>query len=284
MSRTLAFLLLALPAWFSPSAQAAKTYELGRESGREIMERWSEKQEIDTELAEMDLTTISRMGEVERRGILSAIRRNEAGLLEYWMRFTSPEDIAGTTFLAQALPNGDFNQYLFLPALGQVTPITGDSKQASFMGSDFTYEDLQRESTRDYEYAYVGDGRIGSDMVYKVVAIANSPGRKRITGYARRILHLERESLNLLRVEFFDANNVHQKTLEAFGYESGEVAGPAIRPHRVIMENHQQGTTSVLTLKTSRLNTGLPEDIFELESLGRAPASQLEHLLEPAAE
>jgi hypothetical protein len=213
------------------------------------------------------LTVISGDGELQNRTILTATKRNQYDRFDYLIRFLAPEEIAGTTLLSKEKEQGEIEQYLYLPALRMVNKITGDSRRNSFMGSDFTYEDLQRESTADYQYAYVGDTRIGSRPVYKVVAVASSPENKKITGYARRILFLDKGTLDILKIEFFDASNVHEKTLEAYDFGSDEVEGEATRPHRAVMSNHLKGSTSVMTLKKSRLNIPVDDAYFSRDNL-----------------
>lgn len=249
------------------SQLAAHTFALGRESGKKIMEMRNEKHRIDSEIALITLTVIGTGGEVQVREILAATRRNDFGRFDYLIRFLGPEEIAGTSLLSREAESGEIDQFLYLPALGMVNRITGEAQRASFMGSDFTYEDLKKESTADYEYAYVGDARIGTRLVHKVVAVASTPGNRRITGYARRILYIDAENLHILKVEFFDPSNVHEKTLEAFAFGSEEVEGEAIRPHRAVMSNHLRGTTSVMTLRRSRLDEPLDSRFFTRDTL-----------------
>lgn len=242
------------------------------------MEKRREQSQIESEVSSITLTVINKGGEISNRQILSATQRNEYERFDYLIRFLAPEEIAGTTLLSKEKAQGEIDQYLYLPALKMVNAITGEARSNSFMGSDFTYEDLQRESTADYQYAYVGDTRIGQRPVYKVVAVASAPGNRKITGYARRILFLDQGSLNILKVEFFDANNVHEKTLEAFEFGSKEVEGEAARPHRAVMSNHLKGTTSVMTLRKSRLNVPIRSEVFDpeqIESLDEQTESEL---------
>ncbi len=69
------------------------------------------------------------------------------------MRFTYPNDIAGTGFLVWEHPGGDDERFLYLPALGRVRRIAGSERQESFVGSDFTYEDIGGRELEDYAYA-----------------------------------------------------------------------------------------------------------------------------------
>ena len=69
------------------------------------------------------------------------------------IRFTYPNDIRGTGFLVWEHPTSDDERFLYLPSLGRVRRIAGTETQESFVGSDFTYEDIGGREFDDYTYA-----------------------------------------------------------------------------------------------------------------------------------
>ena len=70
------------------------------------------------------------------------------------IRFTYPNDIRGTGFLVWEHPKADDERFLYLPSLGRVRRIAGTETQESFVGSDFTYEDIGGRELEDYTYAF----------------------------------------------------------------------------------------------------------------------------------
>lgn len=73
------------------------------------------------------------------------------------IRFTHPTDIRGTGFLVWEHPQGEDERFLFLPSLGRVRRIAGSEAQESFVGSDFTYEDIGGREFDEYTYALVDE-------------------------------------------------------------------------------------------------------------------------------
>ena len=73
------------------------------------------------------------------------------------IRFTYPNDIRGTAFLVWEHPQGDDERFLYLPSLGRVRRIAGSEAQESFVGSDFSYEDIGGRELEDYTYALVDE-------------------------------------------------------------------------------------------------------------------------------
>lgn len=72
------------------------------------------------------------------------------------IRFTYPNDIRGTSFLVREHPKADDERFLYLPSLGRVRRIAGTEMQESFVGSDFTYEDIGGREFDEYTYAFAG--------------------------------------------------------------------------------------------------------------------------------
>jgi hypothetical protein len=73
------------------------------------------------------------------------------------IRFTAPADIKGTSFLVWEHPDSDDERFLYLPSLARVRRIAGAEAQESFVGSDFTYEDIGGREFDEYTYAMADD-------------------------------------------------------------------------------------------------------------------------------
>lgn len=71
------------------------------------------------------------------------------------IRFSYPSDIRGTGFLVLEHPKGEDERFLYLPSLGRVRRIAGSEAQESFVGSDFTYEDIGGREFDEYSYTIV---------------------------------------------------------------------------------------------------------------------------------
>ena len=73
-----------------------------------------------------------------------------------------------TTSTAPASSSGSIRtaedeRFLYLPSLGRVRRIAGSETQDSFVGSDFTYEDIGGREFDDYTYSFAGaDGENAS--------------------------------------------------------------------------------------------------------------------------
>jgi len=93
--------------------------------------------------AKVGMRLVDKTGH-ERRRTLTMLRLNaKEGLNQkYYTYFHAPADVRGTAFLVWKYPDKDDDRWLFIPAIKLVTRIAAKDNQSSFVGSDFTYEDV----------------------------------------------------------------------------------------------------------------------------------------------
>ena len=75
--------------------------------------------------------------------------------------FDEPRDVAGTAMLVHGHTDAQDDQWLYLPALTRVKRISSSNRSGSFMGSEFTYEDLGSPEVEKYTYRYLRDEPCG---------------------------------------------------------------------------------------------------------------------------
>lgn len=268
--------LLVLATALSASGFRKASYK----KAGEIMDELKARQAAETEIELIKMVIIDEAGNTQIRELISAIKPDDDGNLRYVIRFLSPADIKGVTLITEEKTDGEAEQYLYLPALGQPRKITGNQKSTSFMGSDFTFDDLRKENPKDFQYYRLHDEEMEGREVY---VIMSAPARVDIRSrqdYPSRLLYIDKENYNILKIEFYDeGKKVPVKTFRGYDYNSAEVDGPTQRPHRAAMNNHEKKTTSIMTVLKSRLNKPLPEAIFNVEEVGTWDSEQDEDIL-----
>ncbi|MGE4453224.1 MAG: outer membrane lipoprotein-sorting protein [Sphaerochaeta sp.] len=111
-------------------------------SGSEVMWNVYNRDSGDTMSANLIMTITNSRGSVRERTI-AQYRMDKDGVESKLMFFLSPSDVRNTSFLSFSYEDGrSDDQYIYLPALRRVKRIASDSKNDSFMGSDFTYDDM----------------------------------------------------------------------------------------------------------------------------------------------
>lgn len=237
------------------------------ETADSIMAKVSQTHAVDSEIGLIQMSTTTNDGSVSQRRLLSIVRRDPAGNYSYIIRFIAPEDVKGVTLLTRETGNGDSEQYLYLPALGKVKEIKGSQKSSYFMGTDFTFEDLRKEKTTEYSYSRQFDDSVRGRDCHVILSAPADQEKLRNTGYSSRMIYVDKENYNVLKIEIFDQDEALAKTFDAFDYNSSEVDGPTRRPRRGVMSNHLTGSVSVMVLLKSRLNYQIDPNLFTVEAL-----------------
>jgi hypothetical protein len=155
----------------------------------------------------------------ERRLLIRGMQENDQ--LRSLVRVTAPADQAGQSYLFRQNATGEDDVFVFMPALDDAPRrISGNSKNGSFMGTHFTYADLETRDLRDAEYTRAADEQIGDTNVYVVDAVPR-PGVR--SDYASVRLWVRKSDFLPVRTRFFDARGETLKTLftEETGVDSG---------------------------------------------------------------
>lgn len=174
--------------------------------------------------------------------------------------FNAPPDVAGTRLLTWAHPAGDDDQWLFLPSVKRVKRISARSRSASFMGSEFAYEDLGALEIAKYRHRYDRDEDAEGRPCWVIERVPTDEN----SGYARQVVFVDRTYLQALRIDYYDRKNVLLKTATFSGHKQ---FGTAWRPARIEMRNHQTHKSSVLVWSERALGASLSPGDFTAERL-----------------
>jgi hypothetical protein len=179
--------------------------------------------------------------------------------------FDTPKDVKGTAFLTHAHTTGDDDQWLYLPALKRVKRITSRNKSGSFMGSEFSYEDIASQEVEKYTYRWLRDEIYDGRECY---VCERYPVDRQYSGYSRQVTWMDKQEYRPLRVEYYDRKNALLKTLTITGYR--QYLDRFWRAGEMHMVNHQNGKSTILSWSDYQFRVGLTENDFNQNSLKRA--------------
>ena len=127
------------------------------------------------------MTLVDKRKRKEFRDVRYDTKEYENGVHRMVFIFLNPADIKGTALLTWQHEDRDDDQWLYLPARGKMQRIAKGGEKSYFMGTDFTYEDLQPETLDDYAYTQLKDDNIEGHLCYVVRAVPADQKRKRRT-------------------------------------------------------------------------------------------------------
>jgi hypothetical protein len=184
------------------------------------------------------------------------------------IRFTHPGDIRGTSFLVWEHPDAENERFLYLPALGRVRRIAGGEAQESFVGSDFTYEDIGGREFDDYSYALL-DAQAewtAPDGTRHPAYRLESRRRDAAARFPRIVSLVRRDNFVVVRAEIFNRRDERQKLYEVRRLEPVDGIWTATD---VVMVNELDRTRTELIVERAEYNVGLTEAQFSRRELER---------------
>ncbi len=186
-------------------------------------------------------------------------------------RFTYPNDINGTSFLVWENPAGDDERFLYLPSLGRVRRIAGNETQDSFVGSDFTYEDIGGREFTDYTYTLLDENARWTAPDGSVHGVYRLESRnKDVKARFPRVISLIRQdNFVVVRGEIHNRRDELQKVFDVRRLD--RVSG-IWTVFEMVMADSLQKTRTELVVEKVEYNVGLTAADFsrrELERGGR---------------
>ncbi len=179
--------------------------------------------------------------------------------------FDEPRDVKGTALLTHAHKHEADDQWLYLPALKRVKRISSSNRSGSFMGSEFSYEDLSDQEVEKFTYRYLRDEPCG-DLTCTVCE--RFPVDKKASGYSRQVVWRDKDELRVWKVEYYDRKDAHLKTLTVGNYK--QYLDRYWRTGEMNMVNHLTGKSTVLTWSDYQFQTNLRDRDFSKTGLKRA--------------
>ena len=193
------------------------------------------------------------------------------------VRFTYPTDIAGTGFLVWERPGGDDDRFLYLPALARVRRITGAERQESFVGSDFTYEDIGGRALEDYSYALVHEDGSGAGSWTDAAGVNHpvwrleSKAKDADSTYPKVISTIRKDNFVVVGAEVFNRRGERAKSYRVITLSQVQGIWTVMAS---TMANDIDRTRTELTVAAARYNTGLAERDFSRRELENGAGAQ----------
>ena len=177
--------------------------------------------------------------------------------------FDQPRDVQGTALLTHVHTNADDDQWLYLPALKRVKRISASKRAGSFMGSEFTFEDMSSPEVEEYDHKYLRDEPCGELTCMVTEQVPLDPK----SGYSRKVVWQDEGEYRAWKVELYDRKGMHVKTLTLEDYQ--QYQNRFWRAGKQTMANHQTGARTVLLWTDYRFGTDLDDREFTHTALRR---------------
>ena len=256
-------LVLALSASISAAFSISYAQEL---TGREVMERVEAQSEVDDETTIMTMKLINKKGKEQIRQAEQAVKTGDEGT-KTLIRFLKPRDIEGTGLLTVEHKEDASDQWLYLPALRRTRRIPSGGRTDSFMGTDFSFEDLSPENLEVHSYKVIRSEEVDGQACYVVEAVPATEKEKKESGYGRRELSVRKDNFLIVQVKYYNKKNEWVKVSHSKDIE--EVESGVWRSNTLEMHNVKRNHRTILIIEERKMNQGISDGLFTPRSLER---------------
>jgi len=189
--------------------------------------------------------------------------------------FESPADIRGTAYLNFDWDENlrDDDSWLYLPALQRVKRLATSDTADSFLGSDFTYADINGFEIDWYDYNFIHESEMVDGEDCWVIEIVPKPEFKdraeEATGYSKMQSWISKEKLVQLRGQVWELRGNRIKFFTSSEVELIEDIWTVKRLQAITTRNDRQEHASVLQINSIDYNVEVADELLTTEAMQR---------------
>ena len=185
--------------------------------------------------------------------------------------YLSPANIKDTAFLTYDYPEAarDDDQWLYIPAARKVRRISASDRGDYFLGTDFTYEDIRKETKvgiEDYSWKTLGEETIDGHRCFLVEQIPVNEETAKELGYSKVQSWVDAEIWMIRQAKFWDVAGNPLKTTQ---FKDIKLIQAIWTANQIISENHKTAHKTVFTFKDVDYGRSVKDELFTEDALRR---------------
>jgi hypothetical protein len=269
LSRTIAGLVVAL-CLVAPAGPGVAA-EL---SAAEVIDRHDNLYDGETAVTDYRLILIDRRNR-QRERVLRMYSKDYGKDTRLLSQFDSPADIRGTAYLNYDWddPDTDDDSWLYLPSLQRVKRIATSDTSDSFLGSDFTYADINGLETSWYDYSFFSESETVDGQDCWVIDVVAKPEfrdkAENATGYSRLRTWIRKDNFLQQRAQAWELRGNRIKYFNSSAIEQVDGIWTIKRLQVITTRNDRQEHASILQVDDVSYNVELGDEVFTTEYMQR---------------
>jgi hypothetical protein len=265
---------VVLAGWsFVPAVRAAEFEVLGASATlAEIEACASRNLPNDAGVIEFSVEAIDRSGGVTLSRAEIRWTKDDEELARVLLRVSEPSKTAGTALLIMDRASDQPEFYLRLPEIARVKRIRSKRLRGPVLGTDFSFEDLQRmrEPIDRADLELIGISEVDGHSAWLLETI---PGEDDASDYTRVLTYIDQQHCVPVQVDLYERDDRLRKRLRASRDEIRRI-GTSNLPHVFTMEDLRRETRTIIRIERFDSTPHLPVEQFTKRALqDPAPAA-----------
>jgi outer membrane lipoprotein-sorting protein len=216
-------------------------------------------------VADVHMQMVDKKGkERVREFVMLRLDEEDGGNQKYYTYFKKPSDVSRMTFMVHKTSEGNDARWIYVPSVDLIKPISADDKNSSFVGSDFTYEDVSGRHWNEDNHTLTGESELDGKAVYVVESVPKSEYK----GFAKKVSYIDQENHLPLKEEYY---NDKGKMIRIFTAEKIEDVDGILTMTVRKIENLKKKSHTVVSFSSIDYDSGLTSDIFTERYLKNPP-------------
>lgn len=182
---------------------------------------------------------------------------------EYYLSLiTAPARDKGEVFLKSKK-----NMWNYIPAINRMIKIPPSMMMQSWMGSDFTNNDLMKQNSivTDYTHTFAGNEKLDN---YDCAIIDLEPLPEAVVVWGKIKMWIIKKNLITLKVEYYDTHGKLMKTETATQIRMMD--GRMLPSHLEMVSNTKNGHKTIIDILHQKFNVkGLQQNFFSIQNMKR---------------
>jgi hypothetical protein len=237
----------------------------------EIMKKVDDRDTGETQISTATMTLIDKKDRKRVRK-LKLFSKEFSNVDKSISFFVSPTDVKDTSFLSYDWKDEtkEDDSWLYLPAMQRVNRTAAGDKSNSWMGSDFTFSDVEGTELAEYTYKIVSESDpVDGHDCWKIEATPISKAIIKKTGYLKTVNWIRKDSFLLVRGIFYVKKGKKLKYYSAKNIEKIDGIWTAGIIQMVTTKNKKVQHSSVFSLENVSYNKDVEDQMFEVETMQR---------------
>jgi uncharacterized protein len=249
---------------------SAPTVRAAGPDAREIMEKNFFVTKVSALQLESTMLLVNEKGQQRERRSTGLIKLQPNGVdSKLVVRFSTPADIKGTSFLQVEHIDGDDDLWIYLPALKKSRRLVANNKKDSFVGSDFSYGDISLPKVDLYRHTLVRNEKVDGFDCYVVESVPANETVRANSGYSKKLTWVRVDNFVETKVEYYDLAGRLWKTQKVSRHELVEPQKARWFALQREMTNHQNGHRTVISMAKVTPGIAIPDETFTTRSIER---------------
>jgi len=184
------------------------------------------------------------------------------GMSKSVLRFVAPAEVKGVALLVVNHPDRSSDQWMWTPAIARERRIAMQDRSQRFLGTDFSFEDLEERDTSQFTYKMMAQEPIDGAMCWK---IESRPKQTKVSQYAYSFVWIRQDNYVVVQIE----NYGKDKMVRRAKYGDVQRVQNIWTPQTIEMFDVGRNSRTLLKLERLQYNIPMKDEDFTLLALQR---------------